>query len=173
MTKYLKHKVYIALPGTGKKQVKVPVKAKPLRRKISFYRSRDDVEHGIQGECATCANAVAASRNGLADLVQFTDSRAYLVDRFDKRGVPTECTVAIHDQSEFQKKFDTNKRALLKSAMCEGIVHLHPLDLSRLGKKKAPGAGAPQKEHTRRTRRKRERGAAARAKRAGIIAVGD
>jgi hypothetical protein len=31
MAKYLKNKVYLTLPGTGKKRVKLAVKAKPLK----------------------------------------------------------------------------------------------------------------------------------------------
>jgi hypothetical protein len=170
MAKYLKNKVYITLPGTGKKQVKVPVKAKPLRRKLSFHRTREDVAHGVQGECATCANAVGASRSGLAELVQFTDSRVYLVDRFDKHGVPTECTVGEHDQGEFQKKFDTNKKALMKSDMCEGAVNIRPLDMSR---HKNNAARKPSARYATKTsiQVRRERGAAARAQRAGIVYV--
>ena len=168
MSKYLKNKVYITLPGTGKKQVKVPVKAKPLRRGLSFFRSRDDVLHGIQGECATCANAVSASRNGLAELVQFTDGRAYLVDKFDKHGVPTECTVGEHDQGKFQREFDTDKKALLKSDRCEGIVKIRPLNM---GRHKNNAARKPAKRYATPTavQKKRERGAAARAQRAGIV----
>lgn len=168
MAKYLKNKVYITLPGTGKKQVKVPVKAKPLKRELSFFRSRDDVSHGVQGECATCANAVSASRNGLAELVQFTDSRAYLVDKFDKHGVPTECSIGEHDQGNFQREFDKNKKALMKSDKCEGIVKIRPLSMNRhrnnaVSKPTGPHA-APSS-----TQKKRERGAAARAQRAGIV----
>jgi hypothetical protein len=170
MAKYLKNRVFITLPGTGKKQVKVPVKAKPLRRKISFTRTREDVAHGVQGECATCANAVGASRNGLAELVQFTDSRVYLVDRFDKHGVPTECTVGEHDQGDFQREFDTNKKALMRSDMCEGVVTIRPLDMKRHQNRaanKPQGAGnGPTDRQV-----KRERGAAARAQRAGIIYI--
>lgn len=169
MAKYLKNKVYITLPGTGKKQVKVPVKAKPLRKELSFYRTREDVEHGVQGECATCANAIGANRSGLAELVQFTDSRVYLVDRFDKHGVPTECTVGEHDQGKFQTEFDTNKRALLKSDKCEGIVKIKPLSLSRHANAAAFKPTGPKNGPTHK-QIKRERGATARALRAGIIA---
>lgn len=171
MAKYLKNKVYLTLPGTGKKQVKIPVKAKPLRRKLSFLRTREDVSHGVQGECATCANAIGASRSGLAELVQFTDSRVYLVDKFDKHGTPTECSVGEHDQGEFQREFDTSKTTLLKSNKCEGIVNISPLDVSRhrnkaVGKPTGPHA-APSTAQV-----KRERGAAARARRAGIVYSG-
>lgn len=170
MGKYLKNKVYITLPGTGKKQVKIPVKAKPLRRKLSFHRTRDDVVHGVQGECASCANAIGASRSGLAEVVQFTDSRAYLVDRFDKHGVPTECTVGEHDQGNFQREFDTNKRALLRSDMCEGMVSIRPLSLGRHQNKSPNKPTGPKAGPTSR-QVKRERGAAARAQRAGIIYI--
>jgi hypothetical protein len=169
MSKYLKQKVYITLPGTGNKQVKVPVKAKPLKRKLSFFRTHEDVAHGTQGECATCANAIGGSRSGLAELVQFTDSRVYLVDKFDKHGVPTECSVGEHDQSAFQKEFDTNKKALLKSDRCEGIVNIRPL---RRHQNKSTGKPAGARTTAKTTVQvKRERGAAARALRAGIVYV--
>ena len=168
MGKYLPKKVYLTLPGTGNKRIRVPVKAKPLKREISFYRSRVDVEQGIQGECGTCANAIGGVRNGLCELAQFTDSRVYLVDKLDKQGVPRECYIGEHDQGRFQREFDTNKKGLLKSQECEGIVKIRPFDPTRhrntalnrpTGPKNGPSA----------TQKKRERGAAARAQRAGIV----
>lgn len=168
MTKYLSNKVYITLPGTGGKQVRIPVKAKALKRELSFHRSREDVEHGVQGECATCANAVGSVRAGLAKLAQFTDSRAYLVDKFNARGVPTECYVGVHEQGEFQRKFDKNKKALLKADECEGIVKIRPLDVNRHrnNAERKPSARYAAKTAI---QKKRERGAAARAQRAGIV----
>jgi hypothetical protein len=167
---YLDRKVYLTLPGTGKKTVRVPVKARPLRQEWAFYRTRADVEQGIQGECGTCANAIGAVRSGLCELAQFTDSRAYLVSKFNKQGVPTECVVGEHDQGGFQKRFDKNKKALLKSDECEGIVKIKPFDPTRHrnpAKYKPTGPHAsPSATHI-----KRARGAAARAQRAGIVRV--
>lgn len=169
MGKYLKNKVYITLPGTGKKMVRVPVKAKPLTKELVFYRSKADVEHGIQGECATCANAISSVRNGLCELAQFTDSRAYLVDKLDKNGTPVSCVVGVHDQGEFQRKFDKNKKALLRSEDCEGIVKIKPFDVNRY-RNNAERKPAPRYAKPTLAQKKRERGAAARAERAGIVA---
>jgi hypothetical protein len=168
MTKYLKNKVYITLPGTGKKKVKVAVKAKPLKRGLEFFRSHEDVEHGIQGECATCANAIGAVRNGLCELAQFTDSRAFLVDKFNKQGVPTECTVGEHNEGAFQKKFDTHKAALLKSEECEGIVKIRPLRVEG-HRNRSPNKPQGPRNGPSALQKKREHGAAARAQRAGIV----
>ena len=168
MGKYLPNKVFLTLPGTGNKRIRVPVKAKPLKRELSFYRTRGDVEQGIQGECGTCANSISAVRNGLCELAQFTDSRVYLVDKLDKQGVPRECYIGEHDQGAFQREFDDNKKKLLKSQECEGIVKIRPFNPTRhrnparnrpTGPKNGPSA----------TQKKRERGAAARAQRAGIV----
>jgi hypothetical protein len=168
MTKYLKHKVYITLPGTGNKMVRVPVKARPLTRELVFHRSRADVQHGIQGECATCANAISSVRNGLCELAQFTDSRAYLVDKLDKNGTPVSCLVGVHDQGDFQRKFDKNKKALLRADECEGIVKIKPLDVMRHRNRAANKPTGPKNGPTA-AQKKRERGAAARAQRAGIV----
>lgn len=167
--KYLSHKVYITLPGTGKVRVKVPVKAKPLARNLTFARTMAHVREGLAGECATCANAIAAQAAGLGRLVQFTDSRAYLVDKFNSKGVPTECWVGHHDQGAFQREFDTHKKRLLRSDRAEGAVTIYKFQprKSRAGEKKPSGpSGTPGG-----TRVKRDRGAAARAGRAGIIAA--
>ncbi len=167
MSKFLKRKVYITLNGTGKKTFRVPVKAKPLKRALSFFRSRADVEHGVEGECATCANSIGASRSGLADLVQFTDSRVYLVDKFNKKGVPIECSIGTHRQGAFQRKFDANKKKLLKSSDCEGVVKIMPLSLKSHHSKTPHVIRKPVKRPTA-TAKKRTIGAAARAERAGI-----
>lgn len=171
MGKYLKRKVYLTLPGTGAKRVRVPIKAKPLKRQLEFYRNRADVEQGIQGECGTCANAIGAVRNGLALLAQFTDARVILVDKINKMGVPTEGFVGVHRQGDFQKKFDKNKKALLRSDECEGIVKIQPFDERRGRRQQSPGASAKRNPSSA-TQKKRERGAAARAQRAGIIFAG-
>jgi hypothetical protein len=170
MSKYLPHLVYLTLPGTGNKRVRVPVKAKPLKRTLAFFRGRADVEQGIQGECGTCANAIAAVRNELCQLAQFTDSRAYLVDKFDKNGVPRECFVGEHSQGEFQRQFDRNKKALLKSDQCEGVVTISPFNLKR-HRNNNPNRPTGPKNGPTATQKKRERGAAARALRAGIVAA--
>jgi hypothetical protein len=169
MGKYLNNRVFITLPGTGKKMVRVPVKAKALTKELIFHRSAADVEHGIQGECATCANAIASVRNGLCELAQFTDSRAYLVDKFNKQGVPVECFVGTHDQGKFQRKFDKNKKALLRSDECEGIVKIRPLHISHNKHDAERNRAAPRYAPSTATQKKRERGAAARAQRAGIV----
>lgn len=168
MGKYLEKKVYLTLPGTGNKRIRVPVKAKPLKREIAFYRNRSDVEQGVQGECGTCANALGAVRNGLCELAQFTDSRVYLVDKLDKQGVPRECYVGEHNQGKFQREFDTNKKALLRSDKCEGIVVIRPFDPVRHRNRAAKKLSGPHNGPTA-TQKKRERGAAARALRAGIV----
>lgn len=168
MSKYLQRMVFLTLPGTGNKRVRIPVKAKPLKRELTFHRSREDVKQGIQGECGTCANAISAVRNNLCLLAQFTDSRAYLVDKFDKNGVPRECYIGEHSQGEFQRRFDKNKKALLKSDQCEGIVTIRPFDPKRHRNRSANKPTGPHSPTT--TQKKRERGAAARAMRVGIIA---
>lgn len=167
MAKFLKKKVYLKLPGTGKKIVRIPVKAKPLKRSISFFRKKEDVQAGLEGECASCANAVSAVRNGICELAQFTDSRVYFVDKFNKQGVPIELTIGVHDQGKFQRQFDTNKKALLQSDKCEGIVTIYPFDEKRHRKPSGP-SGAPTKKTGR--VKAMERGAVARARRAGIMA---
>jgi hypothetical protein len=146
----------------------VPIKAKPLKRQLEFIRNRADVEQGIQGECGTCANAIGAVRNGLALLAQFTDSRVILVDKINKMGVPTEGFIGVHRQGNFQRKFDKNKKALLRSEECEGIVKIEPFDEKRGRRRSSPGASAKRGPSTA-VQQKRERGAAARAQRAGIV----
>lgn len=170
MTKYLKNRVYLTLPGTGGKKVRVPVRAKPLKHEMAFIRNRADVEQGVQGECGTCANAIGAVRAGLCELAQFTDARAYLVTKLDKHGTPKECVVGIHKQGEFQRRFDKNKRALLRSDDCEGIVKIMPL--MEHGKNKAPNKPTGPHKGPSATQVKRARGAAARAQRAGIVYAG-
>lgn len=170
MAKYLHNKVYLTLPSTGGKKVRVPVRAKPLKQELAFIRNRADVEQGVQGECGTCANAIGAVRNGLCELAQFTDARAYLVTKLDKHGTPKECVVGVHDQGKFQKRFDKNKRALLKSEDCEGIVKIKPL-MDR-GRNKAPHKPTGPHKGPTATQIKRARGAAARAQRAGIVFTG-
>lgn len=167
--KYLPYKVYLSLPGTGKKLVRVPVKAKRLDRHLVFARTMEHVRQGVQGECATCANAIAASAAGIGDLVQFTDSRVYIVDKFNKKGTPTECTVGVHDQGAFQREFDTHKQALLRSDRAAGLVSIRPLSTKKHG---GPGTHPKRTSGTSGGRRaKRARGAAARALRAGIMAA--
>lgn len=165
-SKYLPNRFFIKVPGTGKTFLRVPIKVKPAKKGARFYRTINHCKAGIQGECATCANSEAAVDAGLGVLAQFTDSRACIVDKLDKRGTPIEGTLYEHRQSSFQKRFDTDKGALLRSEEAEGWVTLSPISPSHHNR--APNKPRGPRENEDKSGSKMSKGAMARAKRSGV-----
>jgi len=173
MTVRRKQMHYFLLKISAKKTIRLGVKARNATSNVILSRTLTDVMSGTEGLSVTCANAECALRqNGEAFphpvyLAEFTDNRAYIVDKLDKRGVPSSCVVYAHNQGKFQKQFDTKgKRQLAKMSGVEGMFVLSPIG-QRTGGADRTNSGGTQRGHA---KRKTEitRGAVARAMRAGI-----
>lgn len=163
---------YFLLKVTGNQTIRLAVKARNASQPVTLSREMVDVMKGTEGMAVTCANALCALRmNGAAFphpvyLAEFTDNRAYVVDKLDKRGVPISCVVYAHGEGEFQKEFDTKtKQRLAKMSGVEKQFMLRPIGV-RQGTAKQPhhspgGTGTKRKTVM-------GKGAIARAMRAGI-----
>jgi hypothetical protein len=168
-------KHYFLLRVSAKKTIRLGVKARNATSSVILSRTLGDVAAGTEGMSITCANAECALRqNGETFphpvyLAEFTDNRAYIVDKLNKQGVPTSCVVYAHNQGKFQKQFDTKgKRSLAKMSGAEGFFVLSPIRQSRSpGKGVSHGGTSGPNGKARKTQI--NRGAIARAARAGIV----
>lgn len=166
---------YFLLPVGGQK-IRIGVKCRDAKTSVLLHRKVEDVLRGTQGLAISCGNAQTALREcdqfpHAVHFTSFTDTRAYIVDRLDARGVPASCIKYAHNQGDFQKQFDTkSKRTLAKMSGVEKTFILSPPP-----EPTAPGEGtSPRRDHSGTpgwTRQKRNvlRGDLARAIRAGVI----
>jgi hypothetical protein len=168
----VKRKHYFLLKVSARKTIRLGVKARNATSSVILSRTLGDIASGTEGMSITCANAECALRqNGEAFphpvyLAEFTDNRAYIVDKLNKQGVPISCVVYAHKQGKFQKQFDTKgKRSLAKMSGAEGFFVLSPIGKRTGSSKPQPNPGG--RYGTRKSAI--SRGAIARAARAGIV----
>lgn len=170
---------YLMLKVAENTIVKIPVKTRNATSTVTLNRSVADLQKGDEGLAISCANAQCALRENShafphpVFLAEFTDKRAYIVDKLDRRGVPMSCVVYHHDQGKFQKQYDTKKKnSLVKMSGVEKAFTLVPPYYSAApgqGTSKDRGhSGTPGAERERKRRAAASRGATARARRAGI-----
>jgi hypothetical protein len=176
-----KHKHFFLVKISGDQTIRLGVRVRDAKTSVTLSRQLADLMAGTEGLSVTCANAVCALRlNGKAFphpiyMAEFTDRRAYFVDRLNKRGQPISCVRYAHEQGAFQKEFDEKgKQRLAKMSGIEKDFTLFPPP------KKAPAGQGVTHSQTRgntyaQNRQKaiaraigRGTGAIARARRAGI-----
>jgi hypothetical protein len=79
---------------------------------VTLDREEIDVYEGVPGSAVRCANSQCANRLESAFphpvyLVEFTDTRAFVVDRVSKRtGEPVHCIRYYHHEGDEQREFD-------------------------------------------------------------------
>ena len=165
---------YLLVKVSKNRTVRIGVKVRDAKSPVALDRTLADVMAGTEGMAVTCANAQCAMRlNGAAfpheaHLVEFTDNRAFVVDKLNRQGVPISCVRYAHNEGAFQKEFDTKgKQRLSKMSGVEKTFVLMPPP-----KRKSPGHGVSHggTSGTPRNDRKHplHKGAIARAERAGI-----
>lgn len=117
----------------GQPPVMIPVKVRRGEHKLEFNRIFADVIKANRGSAVTCANAKCVLREAAKVVphpvyaVEFTDRRAYLVDKLRKDGLYHSCVVYDHYEGEFQRTFDTKpKGQLMKMSGVERKVTLYP-----------------------------------------------
>jgi hypothetical protein len=172
---------YLTLRANRKQVITIPLRASLAKQSVQLSRTVADIQKGQEGLAITCANAECGLRlNGTAFphpayIIEFTDRRAYVVDRLNKAGTPTHCVVYEHGQGDFQKAFDTKgKNALMKMSGVEATFSLWP---PRPGVSPGKGtnrsgsttSGTPRAVRASRAKEKSRKGAIARAERAGIM----
>lgn len=165
MAKNRKYQHYFTLRGTGKKYLRFAIPVRPAEEPEQFQRLRKHVMRGIEGQACTCANAEGAL-DGLGGYAwEFSATRAFKIDKVDKRGVPAGGIFYMHNQNGFQEKYDRlGKRAMLASSECEGTVVLNPPPRTKLPIRRARyQSGFPK-------RAKRRKGGIGRMLRAELIA---
>lgn len=173
---------YFLIDVGGRKPIRIGVKARNAVQKVVLSRNLSDVLKGKQkGLAITCANALCALRaNGTAFphdafMAEFTDNRAYIVDKLDSRGVPKSCVVYTHEEGSFQKEFDTTpKGRLSKMSGVEKLFILSPpKPITPAGKGTSHNRDHSGTPGATRARRKAvlHKGAVARALRQGIELV--
>lgn len=132
MGKKVKQKHYFLLRISKKQTVRIGVPCSDAKSPVILKRSLADVLAGEEGLAVTCANACCALReDGEAFphdvfMASFTDNRAYIVDKLDKRGVPSHCVRYAHNDGAFQKAYDTKgKQRLSKMSGVEATIVLN------------------------------------------------
>jgi hypothetical protein len=168
------NKYYFTVPMTGRKPVRIPVRVIDAKSSVTLSRTIKDVLAGTAGMAVTCANSMCALReNGNAFphdvfMVEFTDTRAYVVSKLNKNGVPVQCYRYAHKEGAFQKLYDTKgKNRLAKMSGVEKDFVLTPPPVQR----RAPGQGVSHggtSGPNGRAGKVMSRKAVARAERAGI-----
>lgn len=172
MTKYLPNMVCVQSGG-----IPLLVKVEPAKEGTVFRREYRHCRDGQEGECGSCANALGGMDAGVGKLCFSLDSRFIAVDRIikNRRGTYGIGKIYRSEQGAFQKKFDTDKDALLSSPDAVGEVVLYPYPIrknkSKPGKStkrggKRPNAGRPTRVVNVRTNFK---GSIKRARRSGFF----
>jgi hypothetical protein len=177
--KMRKYRHYFLVKVSGNQTIRIPVRVREAKATVTLSRTLADIMAGTEGLSVTCANAVCALRlNGSAFshpayMVEFTDNRAYVADKLNKRGTPISCVVYAHNQGSFQKQFDKRgKQHMAKMSGVEGEFTLYPPPpagvrgngVNRRGSTTAGTSGGTRD----RKRSVLGKGAIARARRAGI-----
>lgn len=168
-----KNNHYFLLKVSARNTIRLPVKARNANATVILSRTLQDVLSGSErGMAVACANAQCALReNGNAFphpvfMAEFTDNRAYIVDKLDKRGVPKSCVVYAHSEGKFQKQFDTkSKNQLAKMSGLEKRFILTPVTVH-----KTPGkSGTRSPLYGKKRSIAVNKGSIARALRAGLV----
>lgn len=180
MPKKIKHnRHFLMLKVTADRVVRIPVKARNATSSVKLSPILLDLLRGDEGMSISCRNAQCALRQNShafpheVHLAEFTDKRAYIVDKLDKQGVPQSCVVYAHEQGSFQKEFDTKKKnSLQKMSGIEKPFTLFPPPQGKGSGRGHTGGKTTSGTHRLKTREKKvlrgPRGAFARARRAGI-----
>ncbi len=152
------------------------VKVKPATTHEKYLRETKHCEDGEPGECAACANSIAGMAAGVAPYLAFSDSRVVGVYKFVKikkgGGIIGIGKIWEHKQGEFQKRYDTDKAALLKSDEAIGEVHLYPYRQGRRpmgSRSKLRGYDETQGVRTFKESPKSKKGSLRRAQRSGLF----
>jgi hypothetical protein len=150
------------------------VKVKPAKNSVQFHRNIKHCKFGDEGECASCANAVAGMDAGVGKLCISNDATFIAIHKWvrTKKMSYGIGTIYRSDQGKFQRRFDADKEGLLASGDAEGTVVLHPYTRHKQGSRSGPsgpsgqGGGGPQKTVMR--TRTSPKGARRRAARSGL-----
>lgn len=104
------------------------IKVAPAKTPTSFAREFRHCKAGQEGECGSCANALAGMDAGVGKLCFSLDYRFIAVHKIVKtrKRVYGIGTIYRSDQGKFQKRYDNDKKALLNSLDARGEVKLYP-----------------------------------------------
>jgi hypothetical protein len=169
---------YFLIKVTGQTPLRFSVKVKEAKTGVTLTRRMADILAGTEGMAVTCANAQCALREGTQAfphpvyMAEFTDRRAYFVDKLNRYGEPVSCVRYSHHEGAFQKLYDERgKSRMAHMSGAETGFKLYPMKaVTPRGKGTSKG-----RDHSGTTRAQREdkrqgmgQGAIARAKRAHI-----
>ena len=98
---------------------------------IRIHRTEADVRAGKQGQTISCANIVAARRLQIfgedAVHIEFTQTGCFVIDRVNRAGEPTGCSMWKHNDGQFQKQFDSKpKRTVIRAGLADRVITLRP-----------------------------------------------
>lgn len=169
-----KHTLPLFLPGL-KEPVKFSIPMSDAWLPVDLTREERDAFNGKPGYAVECMNAQCGLREAgkfphAVHLIEFTDSRAFVVDKVSKSGQPLHCIRYTHSNGDEQKEFDKpgGKKKLIATGLVERILRLlPPTDGTRHRPHggRRPGAGpVPGSKHPR-------KGSFARALRRGLMDV--
>lgn len=170
-----KHTLVVPIPGMPKPvRFKVPMSdaVKPVvleRREIDAFNGKP----GLAIECmnAQCANRLHKAFPHPVHYTEFTDTRAYVVDKLDRDGHPAHLIRYYHHEGDEQKEFDRKggKQRLIRSGKVnKTFALLAPTASTKHLASIEPGIGKGGQLGPRNSRTHRK-GSFARATRAGIL----
>lgn len=169
--KRVRQKHYFLLRITKQQMVRIGVPVSDAKETVTLNRTVANVLAGTEGMSISCANADCALKSGAFPhpvyMAAFSDNRAFVVDKLDKRGVPSHCVRYAHNEGEFQKEYDPKgKQRLAKTSGVEKAFVLTPPP-----KRRAAGTGVSHggtSGPNGRAKRRELQGEVARALRAGF-----
>ena len=124
------HTIHFPLPGLAK-PAKARIPMSDAKTDVMLHRLPVDARNGIPRMGVECMNAQCGLREAEkfphpVFLMEFSDTRAFAVDRLNAQGMPAHCVRYYHHQMDEQREFDKpgGKRRLLATGLIEKDIHL-------------------------------------------------
>jgi hypothetical protein len=114
------------------KPAKARIPMSDAKTNVKLHRLPVDAYNGIPGMAMECMNSQCGLREAekftehRVFLMEFTDTRAFVVDRLNAQGMPAHCVRYYHHQMDEQREFDKpgGKQRLLAAGLVEKDIHL-------------------------------------------------
>src|SRR5262245_19067216 len=125
-----RHTLKFFVPGLREPMVlKIPMS--DATSEVELHREVIDLKNGIRGTAVECMNAQCGLRLARAFshpvfLVEFTDTRAFVVDKLNRQGMPVHCVRYYHHEGDEQREFDKKggKQKLVRSGKAKKTFKL-------------------------------------------------
>lgn len=173
-----RHTLSLFLPGL-KEPVSFQLPMSDAVKPVTLERKEADAFNGKPGYAVECMNAQCGLREmgkfpHPVHLIEFTDSRCFVVDKVNKAGQPLHCVRYYHHDGDEQKEFDLpgGKQRLIKSGRVnKPLVLLAPTSSTKHKSKRKPTVQLKDDEQKIRKRTGKRKASFARALRSGVYRI--